>query len=56
MTDTGYKMVIDRIVNRQVVPPTDLSIRELSVWLNAYAQCQNDILDVIETLRKGQRD
>ena len=51
LTKQGYDNIIDRIVNRTVEPPKTLTVQALNAWLNGYAQCQLEILDIIETLR-----
>lgn len=51
LTKVGYSLIIDRIVNRKVEPPKGLDAIGLLNWCSAYAQCQNDILDIIEKLR-----
>ena len=58
MTDIGYQNIIDRIVNRTVEPPKPgtMTTRDLQNWLNGYAQCQFDILDIIKKMSEGQRD
>lgn len=32
MTEIGYKEIVNRIVNRTINPPTDLTISELQSW------------------------
>lgn len=54
MTDIGYKEIIDRIVNRQIEPPKDMTVNELAVWMNAYAKCQIDIIDIIKDIQEGK--
>lgn len=56
MTDIGYNDLIDRIVNREVIPPERMTLAELNSWLNGYAKCQNDIIDIINECRKGQKE
>ena len=51
LTKAGYSLIIDRIVNRKINPPQGLDAAELLNWCSAYAQCQNDILGIIEKLR-----
>lgn len=51
LTKHGYDLAIDKIVNRTVEPPKDLNVFELNMWLNAYAECQKDIIDVLAKLR-----
>ncbi len=50
LTKVGYSMIIDQIVNREVEPPEGLDAVGLLNWCTAYAQCQDDILDIIEKL------
>lgn len=59
MTDTGYENIIEKLVNRVVtMPDDDYNLEMLSAWLPGYAQCQHDVLEIIEDLKKGsvQRD
>lgn len=51
LTKAGYSLIIDRIVNRKIDPPQGFDADGLLNWCAAYAQCQNDILDIIEKLR-----
>ena len=51
LTMMGYDLIIDKIVNRTVEAPEGLTARELLIWMNAYADCQDDILDIIEKLK-----
>lgn len=56
MTALEYLYLIDRIVNRTVEPPVVDSTEELNGWLNGYAECQLDILNIIAEVRKESRD
>lgn len=59
MTDIGYENIIEKLVNRVVtMPDDDYNLEMLSAWLSGYAQCQHDVLEIIEDLKKGsaQRD
>lgn len=47
MTKIGLEHIADAIINRIVEVPDDLALRDLTAWLNGYAKCQNDILEVI---------
>ena len=51
LTKQGYDMIIERIINRRIKPPDMFDLDALTAWLNGYAKCQNDILDIIEKLR-----
>lgn len=53
MTDTGYKMLIDRITNRPVNPPENLNVNTLTIWVDGYLQSEHDVLDIIEEMQKG---
>lgn len=52
MTKIGIENLKDRIINRTIDPPQDLTIQELTAWLNGHAKCQIDILEIIESLTK----
>ena len=56
LTEYGYEAIIGRVKNRIVEPPKNLTIEQLNEWLTGYATCQNDILDIIESLSKSQRE
>ena len=47
MTKIGLEHIADSIINRIVEVPDDLALRDLTAWLNGYAKCQNDILEMI---------
>lgn len=51
LTKMGYDNITDRIINRIVQPPFDMNCSELNAWLNGYATCQNDILEIIGQLK-----
>lgn len=51
LTKQGYDNIIDRIINREVEPPKDKNCAELNAWLQGYADCQNAIIDIIESLK-----
>ena len=53
LTTQGYDNIIDRIVNRIVKPPEELTANELCIWCNAYAECQDNIIDIINKLKEG---
>lgn len=53
LTKAGYSLIIAKIVNRKVYPPQGLDAVELLNWCSAYAQCQNDIVDIIKKLRES---
>ena len=47
MTKIGLEHIADAIINRFVEVPDDLALRDLTAWINGYAKCQNDILEMI---------
>ena len=47
----GYDDIVNRIINRTVQPPTDKTCFELNAWLQGYAECQNNILEIIGQLK-----
>lgn len=49
MTKIGLEHISNAIINRIVEVPDDLALRDLTAWLNGYARCQNDILELIGT-------
>ena len=51
LTKMGYDEIFNRIVNRSVKPPQDLTVEMLNEWLNGYAQCQDDILTIISSMK-----
>ena len=52
--------IIAQIVNREVEHPKFSNAAEQNAYLQGYARCQNDIIDLIEgkenEYRKGNRD
>jgi len=56
MTKIGHEHIADAIINRIVEVPDDLALRDLTAWLNGYAKCQNDILEMIGKYMEEQRD
>ena len=51
LTKQGYDMIIDRIQDMQVETPTILTAVGLQIWIQAYTQCQDAIIDLIAELR-----
>ena len=51
LTKYGYDLIIDSIVNRTVTPPQGMDCGELNAWLTGYTDCQNAILDLIDSLK-----
>ena len=51
-TPIGIDWLKDRIVNRSINPPEMRTLSELQGWLEGYATCQNDILDIIDEMYK----
>ena len=51
LTKMGYDEIFNRIVNRTVKPPQDLTVEMLNEWLSGYAQCQDDILTIIGSMK-----
>lgn len=45
-----YDNIINRIVNREITPPK-MNVYDMHIWLSAYAKCQNDIIDIIKSLK-----
>ena len=56
MTKIGLEHIINEIRNRFVEPPYDMTIETLQAWLNGYARCQNDILELIWRYMEDQYD
>ena len=51
----NYDNVIYRIVNRKVIPPTDKDCYQLNNWLQGYAQCQTEIIDIITAMKESAK-
>lgn len=51
LTQMGYDQIVERIVNRTVQPPDDMTVEMLNAWLTGYAKCQNDVLEIIGKLK-----
>ena len=55
LTKIGIDNLIYRIVNREVKLEEAMTTPKLNAWLNGYAQCQADVLDIIDEMR-GELD
>lgn len=42
--------ILERIKNRTVTPPENLTVEQLNSWLLGYGQCQMEILKLIREL------
>lgn len=56
LTRIGYEDLIDRIVNRTLDPPRGITASGMTQWLNGYATCQHDIIDLIQSLMIDQKE
>lgn len=53
MTDIGYDFILSKLTSRLVDCPNQYNVDMLSAWLSGYAQCQHDVIEIIEQMRKG---
>ena len=51
LTKMGYDDLIDRISDMRIETPTILTATGLQIWIQAYTQCQDAIIDLIAELR-----
>lgn len=51
LTKMGFDQIIERIVNRHFDPPRGKNLLEFSGYLDGYADCQNDIISLLQELR-----
>lgn len=51
LTKMGYDQIMERIINRTVQPPDDMTVEMLNAWLTGYAACKNDMLEIIGKLK-----
>ena len=51
LTKQGYDMIIERIMDMSVETPTILTATGLQIWIQAYTQCQSEIVELIEDLK-----
>lgn len=58
MTNLGFQDIFDRIVNRTINYPTPhtMTVRDMQNWLNGYAKCQFDILNIIKDMMDGESE
>lgn len=56
MTKIGLEHIANEITNRIVEVPDDLALRDLTAWLNGYAKCQEDILELIGAYMEDEHD
>lgn len=47
MTPIGADHISQEIINRTIEVPDDLALRDLTAWLQGYAKCQQDVLEII---------
>lgn len=51
LTTQGYDMIIERIRDMHIETPTILTAVGLQIWIQAYVQCQNEVIELIEDLK-----
>lgn len=56
MQNIDAYQVTEKIVERTIDPPKNMTAHELTDWLNGYATCQKDILTIIQLMVEGQQD
>lgn len=57
-TKIGLEYLMRRIKNRCLIDndvPWELDVNELVAWFKGYAQCQNDILEIIQRVAEEQK-
>ena len=51
--DTVYDDIIKRLTHRLVEIPKDFDFTSMaSAWLSGYAQCQRDVLKIIDDMKR----
>lgn len=51
--DMVYDDIIKRLTHRVVEVPKDFDFASMaSAWLSGYAQCQHDVLEVIDNMKR----
>ena len=56
MTKIGLEKIMNDIRHRIVDPPYVMSIEALQGWINGYAKCQEDILELIGAYMEDEHD
>ena len=52
LTDNIWDWIISSIVNRSAeLPKEEMNVQELTAWMNGYAKCQLDIIDLLNVMR-----
>lgn len=51
LTKMGYDQIVERIINRTVQPPEDMTVEMLNAWMTGYADCQKAVIDIINKLK-----
>ena len=55
LTKMGYDQIIERILNKAVDPPNGKTYTELTAWMNGYANCVNNVIDIILKMKEQER-
>lgn len=57
MTDIGYQHLIEKILSSEVkLPERTFNAVELTLYLQGYAKCQQEVIELIRSCMSGQRD
>lgn len=57
MTDIGYQHLIEKILSSEVeIPKRTFRTTELILYLQGYAKCQQEVIELIRSCMSGQRD
>ena len=56
MTKIGLEHIANEIRHRIIDPPYVMDIETLQAWLNGYAKCQADILELIGSYMEDEHD
>ena len=56
MTKIGLEQIMNDIRHRIIEPPYVMSIEALQGWINGYAKCQEDILELINCYMEDEHD
>lgn len=56
MSTISYKNIGDTIEQLNVIPPTDLTVRDLMIWLQGYRRSQKDIKGLLVELYREESE
>ena len=53
LSPIGIDNLKNKIINHSIEVPEARTLQELQGWMNGYAQCQKDILEILDNVYSG---